>query len=88
MPPNEFTKTVRIPVIPVAGFLKLVTKIQSPNGSHCTGSFVGPKHVLTNLHCVNPGMKVIRDHVVVREEYSVKTWWTYRGERGVLSQDE
>ena len=52
--PPGFTNTMRIPVIPVAGFLKLITKIQMPDGRHCTGSFVGPKIVLINLHCVKP----------------------------------
>lgn len=85
--PPQPGETIRIPIAPTAGFLKHVVKIRMP-GSHCTGSFVGPRLVLTNLHCVHPQMVVVRDFVVAREVFTVKTWWTARGERGTMTAEE
>lgn len=85
--PARLTESMRIPVFPVAGFLKHLVRVQRGAG-HCTGSFVGPRIVLTNFHCVGPDMRVIRDHIVAQETFSVRTWWTYRGERAVPAARE
>lgn len=84
----KLNKTIRIPVSPYIGFLKNIVKVQLPNGGHCTGSFVGPRLVLTNLHCVKNGMHVVQDTLVSSRKFTVKTWHTARGERGVLTNEE
>ncbi len=78
-------KTIRIPVSPYAGFLKNIVKIQNIG---CTGSFVGPRLVLTNLHCVKEGMFVMQDTLIASRKFTVKTWHTARGERGTLTAEE
>lgn len=84
----NLNKTIRIPVSPYIGFLKNIVKVQMPEGGHCTGSFVGPRLVLTNLHCVKNGILVVQDTLVSSRKFTVKTWHTARGERGVLSNEE
>lgn len=84
----KLNKTIKVPVSPYIGFLKNIVKIQMPNGGHCTGSFVGPRLVLTNLHCVKEGMYVVQDTLVASRKFTVKTWHTARGERGVLTSQE
>jgi V8-like Glu-specific endopeptidase len=90
--PASLTETVRIPVVPIAGFLKHIVRVEHGAG-YCTGSFVGPRIVLTNLHCLPFGttpstLGVVRELVVASEKFTVKTWWTFRGEKGTLLQDE
>ena len=70
--------TIRIPVIPIFGFAKNFVRVANSSG-RCTGTFVGPKYVLTNLHCVGPNLRVERDFVVEKVIYGVSRWWTAFG---------
>ncbi len=90
--PNASKDTIRIPVVPLSGFLKLIVRVVS-NAGRCTGSFVGPRLVLTNAHCVTDkngkavtGLRVSRDYLFATEDFSVKNWWTVSGEGGLWDQ--
>jgi V8-like Glu-specific endopeptidase len=78
VPATRLDQTIRLPIVPVAGFSRLLVRVTNERG-HCTGSFVGPRIVLTNLHCVGRRMQVTRDLIFYREEYTVTRWHTPGG---------
>jgi V8-like Glu-specific endopeptidase len=78
MPITQLGQTIRLPVVPIGGFSRLLVKVQHDRG-HCTGSFVGPRLVLTNLHCIGPNMRVNRDLIFYQERYPVVRWHTVAG---------
>jgi V8-like Glu-specific endopeptidase len=78
LPATRLDQTIRLPVVPVAGFSRLLVRVTNERG-HCTGSFVGPRIVLTNLHCVGRRMQVSRDLIFYQEQYKVTRWHTAAG---------
>jgi V8-like Glu-specific endopeptidase len=84
----EIERTVRVPMVPNTGVFTRIVKVQSTTG-HCTGGFVGPNLVLTNLHCLRGGpLAVIRDHYHYRDVWPVVEVHTYRGRDDAYKWDD